>query len=119
VAGVVQSFTVTLYDSSVNLLTDGGDQLEITLSQAEIEVFDNHDGSYRVDYLITQAGTYDLTVSVNLDSVNVKTSVITVVPNVPSTVDSTVVFNSVVLIEDQETVIVNVYDSFANEVIET
>jgi hypothetical protein len=60
-----------------------------------------------------------LTVSVNMDSVNVKTSVITVVPNVPTTDDSTVVFNSVVLVEDQETVIVDIYDSFENEVIET
>jgi hypothetical protein len=89
-----------LYDSSENLLTDGGDQIEITLLQAQIEVFDNHDGSYRIYYLITQAGTYNLTISVNSDSVNVKTSVITVVPNVPSATDSTVVFNSLVLIED-------------------
>lgn len=72
-----------------------------------------------MDYLITQANTYDLTISVNKDLVNVKTSVIVVVPNSPSIGDSTVVFNSIVLVENQETVQVNLYDSFGNEVIET
>jgi len=96
---VKQTFTVTLSDSGVNLLTTGGDKVEVTLSQAQIEVFDNYDGSYLVEYLITQQGVYDLTVTVNEDTPNVKTSVITVVPNVPSSLDSTLVFNSVVEVE--------------------
>jgi hypothetical protein len=79
----VQSFTVTLYDSGNNLVSKGGDQIEFSFTHALIEVFDNHDGTYLVEYLITQTGTYPFSITVNQDTVMINT--ITVVPNEPST----------------------------------
>ena len=74
VAGAIESFVVTLYDSGNNRLrqspsltdenweTVGGDTVLVTItpSQQNIEIFDNGDGSYLVKYRITQAGTFML-----------------------------------------------------------
>ena len=51
-AGIVASFFVTLYDIGNNKLLIGGDTLLVTISNGvtQIEIFDNQDGSYRVDY---------------------------------------------------------------------
>lgn len=83
VAGIVQTFVVTLYDSGNNRLSIGGDTLQVIINptQTNIEYFDNQDGSYLVMYMITQAGTFDLSVRTNLDSNNIKGSKILVVPN--------------------------------------
>jgi hypothetical protein len=50
VAGIVQTFTVTLFDSGNNQLDVGGDTLTITMTptQSNIEIFDNLDGTYTV-----------------------------------------------------------------------
>lgn len=57
VAGIVQNFTVTLYDSGNNRLEVGGDTITVqtTPSQSSIEIFDQLDGSYLVKYMITDA----------------------------------------------------------------
>ena len=51
-AGVVASFTVTLFDSGNNQREVGGDLLlvEISGGVTDIETYDNTDGTYRVDY---------------------------------------------------------------------
>lgn len=51
-AGIVASFVVTLYDIGNNKLLIGGDTLLVTISNGVtmIEIFDNEDGSYKVDY---------------------------------------------------------------------
>jgi hypothetical protein len=62
-AGILQTFTVTLFDVGDNQLVSGGDTLQITITdQADpfeeeraIEIFDNDDGTYLVKYLITKA----------------------------------------------------------------
>jgi len=83
VAGVLQTFNVTLYDSGNNRLTIGGDTLTVTFTpaQSKIEIFDRKDGSYLVQYLISKAGSFTLSVSTNLDTEFKKTSSVIVVPN--------------------------------------
>jgi hypothetical protein len=94
VTGILQTFVVTLYDSGNNRLDIGGDTLQVSISpdQTYIETFDNEDGSYLIKYRITLAGDFTLTVQVNLDSVNTKTSTITVVPNLAYASTSTLDF---------------------------
>ena len=55
VAGIVQTFVVTLYDSGNNRLSIGGDTLQVIINptQTNIEYFDNQDGSYLVMFMIT------------------------------------------------------------------
>jgi len=65
-----------------------------------------------VRYLITVAGEFTLLVKTNGDEANVKSSIITVVPDTASPADSTLNFNSVVQVAKQETVLVSVYDKF-------
>ena len=62
---------------------------------AAIEIFDNQDGSYRVQYRITEAGQYTLSVQINLDTINVKTRTTTVVPNEAFPLTSLLTFNSI------------------------
>lgn len=58
----------------------------------DIEVFDNNDGTYSVNYeLLDASETYLLTVTVNGDNANAKTSTIEVVPNKPDPKPSTLV----------------------------
>jgi hypothetical protein len=67
IAGILQTFEVTLFDSGNNRLTTGGDTLTVTIesltrNEKYIEIFDNEDGSYLIKYLIEVAGGYTLTV---------------------------------------------------------
>ena len=55
-----------------------------------IEVFDNSDGTYFVKYeLLDSSQLYQLSVIVNGDTSNTKTSTIAVVPNIPDPLAST------------------------------
>jgi hypothetical protein len=67
--------------------------------------------------LITEASTYALEVSTNLDSTFVMTSTITVVPDEPSAEDSTVDFVGTVTLDVSQTVEVDIYDAYGNRVI--
>ena len=113
-AGVVQEFTVILYDSGDNRLEIGGDTLVVGFSPpgAAIEIFDNGEGSYRVQYRITVAGEYTLSVQINLDTVNVKTRTTTVVPNEAFPPTSTLTFNPIVQVDIQESMSVEIYDEY-------
>lgn len=75
------------------------------------------DGSYSVEYLITEAGTYTLAVTTNLDSANVKARTITVVPDRPSSADSSLAFVDIVTLDVSQTVSVDIYDAYGNRVI--
>jgi hypothetical protein len=55
---------------------------------------------------------------VNLDSVNTKTSTITVVPNLAYASTSTLEFVTPITLNIEETVTVFIYDEYSNSVIE-
>jgi hypothetical protein len=67
--------------------------------------------------LITEAGTYTLEVSTNLDITYVKTSTITTVPAEPSAENSTFDFVDTVTLDVSQTVSVDIYDAYGNRVI--
>lgn len=117
-AGVVYQFTVTLYDTGNNRLTKGGDSLTITIEPGQdlIELFDQHDGSYLVEYKILSKGQYTLNVVTNDDVSNTKTRTIEVIPNQSEPAPSTITFDDHVLVDYEYTVVTQIYDSFGNEV---
>ena len=94
--------------------------IEVTISGGvtDIETFDNNDGTYRVDYKITDASTtHDLSVTVNRDLANVKTSTITTVPNLPDARSSTMVTDTLIVLDDTHTVDVDVFDGYGNRIL--
>jgi len=120
VAGVVTTFTVTLFDDGNNQRETGGDTLVIKIDNGviqDIETFDNDDGTYTVQYKILDASTtHQLLVEINGDAPNAKTSVITVVPNSPVSALSTLTAATLIDLESAYTVNVSVFDNFANAV---
>ena len=66
----------------------------------DIEVFDNADGTYTVDYQIDIASTYDLQVTVNGDIGNIKTSTITTIPNEPHAATSELQTEPIIEMDD-------------------
>ena len=114
IAGIEYAFTVTLYDSGNNRLPAGGDSIEVLITPSSgilIETIDNKDGSYTVQYMIGTGGQdYSLNVIINDESANSKSSTITVVPNEPISGLSKISFNSIVQIEIDEAVVVNIFD---------
>jgi hypothetical protein len=118
-AGVVASFTVTLFDVGQNQRESGGDSILVEISDgvldiSAIEVFDNSDGTYTVDYRIDVATTYTLQVTVNGDIDNIKSSTITTVPNIPDAATSTLATVTPILQDSYTAVDVVVYDAYSN-----
>jgi hypothetical protein len=99
IAGDTTDFTVTLFDSGNNQRTSGGDQVAVTITSAAggaastaqgIEVFDLEDGTYTIRYNVLGTSTLHLiTVTVNGDAGNQKTSTLTVSSNTTSPEAST------------------------------
>lgn len=86
-------------------------------SITEIETFDHDNGTYTVQYKILDASkTHALSVKINGDAAHVKTSVITVVPNKPYPAASTLSTASLIHLETQYPVTVQVFDAFGNPV---
>jgi hypothetical protein len=90
IAGHLTEFQVTLFDAGNNQRTSGGDQLAVTIVASPsgspvvtaIEVFDGGDGTYRVGYVATDSSSaYTISVTVNADGTNSKTSTLTVASN--------------------------------------
>lgn len=69
-AGVVTTFTVTLFDSGNNQRETGGDTLLVEIGAiTDIETFDHEDGTYTVQYKILDASmTFSLSVTINGES---------------------------------------------------
>ena len=85
-----------------------------------IEVFDENDGSYTVKYLINDASTTHIVeVTVNGDAANKKSSVITTIPNVPSSVSSTFATTALIDLESSYDVDTEIFDAFGNKIIES
>lgn len=119
-AGVVASFTVTLFDSGNNQREVGGDLLLVEISNGvtDIETFDNSDGTYRVDYKINDASaSHGLSVTINGDTGNTKTSTITTIPNDPDSASSTMATTTLIVLDDPQTVDVEIFDSFGNRIL--
>jgi len=60
VAGIVGEFLITVFDEGNNQQQIGGDKVKVTITSTshtitEIEVFDNNDGTYRVEYRVTDS----------------------------------------------------------------
>jgi hypothetical protein len=81
-----------------------------------IETFDHEDGTYTVQYEILVATTHSLSVEINGDASNIKTSVINVIPNSPSTELSTLTTQPLISLEQTNNVDVQLFDAFGNEV---
>jgi hypothetical protein len=103
VAGQLTAFTVTLYDAGDNQRTGGGDQLLVAIDPvdagpaavADIEVFDAADGTYTVRYVVLDSSSlYTISVTVNADGGNTKTSSLTVVANRTSPASSMIDWTS-------------------------
>jgi hypothetical protein len=94
IAGDRTDFTVTLFDIGNNQRTGGGDQVDVKIEPtptpgsgaiSDVEVFDLLNGVYTVRYVIQSTATpYTISVTVNADSSNIKTSSLTVTSNVTS-----------------------------------
>lgn len=112
VAGVRGHFEVILFDEGGNQQQMGGDQISVKImalpslaSQiTTVEVFDMNYGTYNVNYEILDSSfDYLVTVVVNEDTANAKTSTISVVPNVPDPLKSTRTANSPLTIAQDHT----------------
>lgn len=119
VAGVQSTFTATLYDTQANARTTGGDTVTATLysgatSTGSTWVTDNADGTYRVQYQADAAGTYTITVVVNGDTANAKTSAVTLVAADPDPQQSTLTFASGVTIGTASALSIVAKDQFGN-----
>ena len=89
-------------------------------SISDIEVFDHNDGTYTVQYKILDSSkTYPLAVTINGDITNVKSSVITPVPNKPHAFLSTLATASPIILDVLKQVNVQIFDSFGNPVLVT
>jgi hypothetical protein len=118
IAGIVQSFTVTLFDIGNNRLQVGGDNILVEFDgTAQIEIFDHLDGSYLIKYRIEEAGTYALTVTTNGATTDAKTDTTVVVPNIPWSQTSSVSFDEEIDLGVEYTVDIVVVDLYENPVI--
>jgi Filamin/ABP280 repeat len=76
VAGIVGEFLITVFDEGGNQQQIGGDQVSVSITSAshtitDMEIFDNNDGTYRVNYkLLDSSEDYLIQVVVNGDTAN-------------------------------------------------
>lgn len=122
IAGDIMSFTVLLFDTQGNARTEGGDTVTATLYDASLasvgltEVFDNNDGTYKINYSYTVKGTYTIDVTVNSDTANIKTSTINLVAGSAYGLTSTLTHPSTTTIGLATTFTVYAYDAYGNTI---
>lgn len=82
-----------------------------------IEVKDNNDGTYTVEYIVTDSSeTYTITVTVNGDTGNQKTSTVTAVHNTQDAATSTLLASTPVTIANAESLTLTILDAYSNPV---
>ena len=92
VAGIPNTFLVTVFDEGKNQQQIGGDAITVSIKSKdglviinEIEVFDNNDGTYKVKYEVDNSlgvgELYDVKVTTNGNLANTKSEVLDVSPN--------------------------------------
>lgn len=123
-AGEVTTFTVTQFDSGNNQRTEGGDALGVTVTGSDssvvtaIEVFDNNDGTYTVNYMVTKSSiTYTIAVTTNGDTGNTKTSSVTAYAAQPDATRSTIAVTTPATIDNEETLTFTLNDAYDNDII--
>lgn len=100
----------------------GGDSVAVTITStsytiSQIEVFDNHDGTYRVEYkVIDSSQTYLISVVVNNDIVNTQTSTVSVVTNIPDSLTSILVATTPLTIAVDHNFRFQMFDSYGNPI---
>lgn len=116
---------MTLYDSSNNKLVNGGDTVSAVLLDSGlnqvgvIDVKDLKDGSYLVEYYVnTLSGIYTCEVVVNGDIANKKTTTITIVPDAPHALSSTIAHPSLITIGTSSLIDILIKDRWGNNYIE-
>jgi len=124
-AGEIESFTVTLYDSGNNQRDSGGDSLGITITSTsytitDFETFDNDDGTYTINYKVTDASEdYTIDVVVNGDVANNQQSIILASENVPHASSSLITLTSPGTIDTAESLTLQLNDAYGNDITTT
>ena len=125
IAGQVMSFTVTLYDTQGNVRTAGGDTVVMTLkdggslSVGSTWVIDNQDGTYTAQYQHGTIGSYTIEIVVNSDTLNTKSSLLTISPGLPDPTLSTLTHPSTSTIGTSTTIDIVASDAFGNLITST
>lgn len=83
----------------------------------DFETFDNGDGTYTINYKATDASEdYNISVVVNGDGGNTKTSTIVLTENVPHASSSTIAITSPGEIGNPETLTLELNDAYGNDI---
>lgn len=123
-AGQIAAFTITTKDSNGNTRTAGGDTIAValtngvaTLTYNSIQVTDGNNGTYYVQYVITDASAaYTLTVTVNANTANTITKTVTASPGSPDSTKSNITHTTQTQIDVADTFKVYAKDSYSNAI---
>eukprot|EP01022_Parablepharisma_sp_SALTPOND_P020162 TRINITY_DN3593_c0_g1_i1.p2 TRINITY_DN3593_c0_g1~~TRINITY_DN3593_c0_g1_i1.p2 ORF type:complete len:1692 (-),score=110.26 TRINITY_DN3593_c0_g1_i1:19422-24497(-) len=123
-AGVVATFTISTKDTNGNARTAGGDTIDIsltngfsTLTYNSIQILDQNNGNYDVQYVITDASAdYTLKVTVNGDTENAIIKTVTALPGSPDPLKSTISKSGYVEIDTPDTFSIIAKDAYGNVV---
>lgn len=123
-AGQIATFTVSTKDTNGNPRTSGGDTIDVsisngasTLTYSNIQIMDRNNGSYDVQYVITDASAaYTVKVTVNGATANTISKTVTAVPGTPDPMRSTIIKTGFAQIDNSETFSVYAKDAYNNVV---
>lgn len=123
-AGVLGTFTLVAKDSSGNTRTSGGDQVNVIIKNAsnsvipsnQVSVVDNSDGTYLIQYLLSQLGTYTVHITMNGDSTNELTQSISIVSGNPAPLQSSLTVPATIELGNTLSIFVQANDAYGNAV---
>ena len=124
VAGVIAVFTITTADANGNVRTSGGDTISVsltngaaTLTYNSIQVTDNGNGKYTVQYVITDvSAAYTLKVTVNGDVANVLTATVAASPGAPDPTKSSISKATQTQLDIADTFLIYAKDAYSNAI---
>ena len=123
VAGTSGKVTVTVKDWAGNVRTQGGDQLSVTYtakagsgSVTDTSVVDIKDGTYELNFKITQVGVYTLSVTMNGNDLDVLSQDLTITPGPPSPGNSVLTVQETMKLGDTLTITTQIKDEYGNSV---
>lgn len=123
-AGVLGTFTLVAKDSAGNTRTSGGDQVNViirdasstSISSNQVSVLDNTDGTYLIQYLLYQLGTYTVHITMNGDLTNELTQSISIVPGNPAPLQSSLTVPATIQLGSTLSIFVQANDAYGNAV---
>jgi hypothetical protein len=123
-AGVLGSFTLVAKDSSGNTRTSGGDQINVTVKTSsgtlipanQASVVDNSDGTYLIQYILSQLGTYTVHITMNGDSTNELSQSISIIPGNPDSFQSSLTVPATISLGSTLSVFIQANDVYGNAV---